>query len=277
MYVVGLRFRPSGKVYHFIAPDKDYSLGEKVLVETAQGLELGQVATRPREAANGEDHQHKKIIRRASSEDLERAKQNNEKAMRALQVCKEKVAKHGLELRPVEAEYAFDGSKVTIYFTAEGRVDFRALVRDLVSALKCRVELRQIGVRDEAALLGGLGPCGRTLCCSSFLTEFKPVSIRMAKEQNLSLNPGKISGLCGRLMCCLRYESESAINDEANGGVEGGLVIAGGEETGKGYSCGGCCSAGGSSARGSSAGGTGGGGFSGCSSGCSFRLFHTDR
>lgn len=246
-YIVGVRFRPSGKIYNFLASNKDLPIGEKVLVETTQGLELGQVAAKPREAAEGETEQHKRIIRVATKEDLAKAKQNEEKAARALRICREKVAKHGLEIRPVSAEYTFDGNKLTIYFTAEGRVDFRALVRDLVSVLKCRIELRQIGVRDEAALLGGLGPCGRMLCCSTFLTEFKPVSIRMAKEQNLSLNPSKISGLCGRLMCCLRYESDGA---GAGAGVgkaaekEDGVLVAGGEEGESDYpGSGGCCAA----------------------------------
>ncbi len=208
--IVGVRFRWTGKTYDFAAGSLQLVLGDRVVVETVRGIEIGQVVSGPREVDGEPDQELKRVLRLASPEDLERARSNEQKAQRALRVCREKAAKLGVNLKPVDAEYAFDSNKVTIYFTAEGRVDFRELVRELASTLKARVELRQIGVRDEARLLGGLGPCGRPLCCTTFLSEFRPVSIRMAKEQNLALNPGKISGLCGRLMCCLHFEAEGA-------------------------------------------------------------------
>ncbi|MGI6620988.1 MAG: PSP1 domain-containing protein [Bacillota bacterium] len=207
--VAGIRFKEKGKVYYFDPGDIPLKLGDKVLVETVKGIEMGTVVIEPRDVPE-EDLvlPLKKVLRVAGEEDLAVARQNEEKASEAMKIAAEKIAQHGLEMRLVDAEYTFGGSRVTIYFTADGRVDFRELVKDLASALRTRVELRQIGVRDEAKFYGGLGPCGRELCCASFLCEFQPVSIRMAKEQNLPLNPSKISGTCGRLLCCLRFESE---------------------------------------------------------------------
>lgn len=212
-----------------------------MVVETARGMELGQVVSGPRDAeVRGDQPELKRVLRLASPEDLERMRANEQRAQRALRLCREKAAKLGVSLKPVDAECAFDSNKITIYFTAEGRVDFRELVRELAGALKCRVELRQIGVRDEARLLGGLGPCGRPLCCTTFLSEFRPVSIRMAKEQNLALNPGKISGLCGRLMCCLHFEADGVA---ASGGKDGRESEEGGaatDETERANGCRGC-------------------------------------
>ncbi len=209
--VVGVRFKRAGKVYDFLAEETGIGVGDQVLVETSRGTELGEVVTRPRDLAEPPpEGELKRVLRRAHPGDLDRVRANQDKATRALRLCREKAQAHGLDMRPVDAEVTFDGNKVTIYFTSEGRVDFRELVRELAGALRARVEFRQIGVRDAAKMLGGLGSCGRPLCCASFLTEFRPVSIRMAKEQHLALNPAKISGLCGRLMCCLRYESDSA-------------------------------------------------------------------
>jgi cell fate regulator YaaT (PSP1 superfamily) len=209
--VTGIRFKEKGKVYYFDPGDIPLKAGDKVLVETVKGTEMGIVAIEPRDVPEEElVLPLKKVLRLAGEEDLAVTRQNEEKASEAMKIAAEKIAHHGLEMRLVDAEYTFDGSRVTIYFTADGRVDFRELVKDLASALRTRVELRQIGVRDEAKFYGGLGPCGRELCCASFLCEFQPVSIRMAKEQNLPLNPSKISGTCGRLLCCLRFESESA-------------------------------------------------------------------
>lgn len=237
--IVNVRFKPTGRSYSFDAGDLDLQLGENVIVETVRGLEIGQVVAGPCGVSKADSTPRsdlKRVVRRATSEDVDKARSKAEKAARALQVCREKVAKYGLELQPVEVQYAFDNNKVTIFFTAEGRVDFRELARDLVRSLRARVELRQIGVRDEASIIGGIGPCGRPLCCSTFLTEFKPVSIKMAKEQKLSLNPGKISGLCGRLMCCLRFESEASLAKGGGVAEPDAGVIAGGEEGG----CHGC-------------------------------------
>ncbi|HHY11874.1 MAG TPA: stage 0 sporulation family protein [Firmicutes bacterium] len=208
--VTGIRFKEKGKVYYFDPGDIPLKAGDKVLVETVKGIEIGVVAAEPRDVPD--DNlvlPLRKVIRPAGKEDLDVAERNEQKAVEALDIAAQKIAQHGLEMRLVDAEYTFDSSRVTLYFTADGRVDFRELVKDLASALRTRVELRQIGVRDEAKFFGGLGPCGRELCCASFLCEFQPVSIRMAKEQNLPLNPSKISGTCGRLLCCLRFESES--------------------------------------------------------------------
>jgi cell fate regulator YaaT (PSP1 superfamily) len=207
--VVGVRFKEKGKAYYFGCGDLHLTIGDNVVVETVKGMEMGTVCTEPRDVP--EDRlvlPLKKVIRIANKEDLITQQYNKDKAQQALAIADKKIREHGLDMRLVDAEYAFDGSRVTIYFTADARVDFRELVKDLGSALKTRVELRQIGVRDEARLVGGFGPCGRELCCSSFLYEFQPVSIRMAKEQNLSLNPTKISGICGRLLCCLRFEAD---------------------------------------------------------------------
>lgn len=207
--VVGVRFRPAGKIYYFDPGGLQLATGTRVVVETVRGTEIGTVVMPGREVSEEQVTQPlKKVIRVATPEDLEKEKENREKAQEALAVARQKVEEKGLDMKLVDAEYTLDRSRVVIYFTADGRVDFRELVRDLASTLRSRVELRQIGVRDEAKILGGIGPCGRRLCCASFLSEFYPVSIRMAKEQNLSLNPTKISGVCGRLLCCLRFESE---------------------------------------------------------------------
>jgi len=207
--VVGIRFRPAAKIYYFDPAGLQLLNGTRVVVETVRGIEIGTVVIPGREIPNEQITQPlKKVVRVATQDDLEKEKENREKAREALAVARQKVEEKGLDMNLVDAEYTLDRSRVVIYFTADGRVDFRELVRDLASTLHSRVELRQIGVRDEAKILGGIGPCGRPLCCSSFLSEFSPVSIRMAKEQNLSLNPTKISGVCGRLLCCLRFESE---------------------------------------------------------------------
>lgn len=206
--VVKVRFRPSGRVSGAVADGADLAVGDKVLVEGPRGAEVAEVIARPRAVGEAqEDEEARRVLRPLTPQDRQRLEANERRATRALALCREKAAAHGVPMRPVEAECSFDGHRITIYFTAEGRVDFRELVRDLAGALKARVEFRQIGVRDAARMLGGIGPCGRPLCCATFLTEFRPVSIRMAKEQNLALNPAKISGLCGRLLCCLRYES----------------------------------------------------------------------
>jgi cell fate regulator YaaT (PSP1 superfamily) len=210
--VVGVRFKKAGKTYYFDPGDLELNRGDNVIVETARGVEFGEVVMSPREVPDEEVVSPlKPVMRVATDEDRQQVKVNKAKEKEAMKICLEKIASHGLPMKLVDVEYTFDNSKIIFYFTAEGRVDFRELVRDLASVFRTRIELRQIGVRDEAKLLGGLGPCGRPCCCSSFLGEFQPVSIRMAKEQNLSLNPSKISGLCGRLMCCLKFESNSGI------------------------------------------------------------------
>ncbi|MBE3520141.1 MAG: stage 0 sporulation family protein [Firmicutes bacterium] len=215
-FVVGIRFRPAGKIYYFDPGELDLPVGTRVVVETVRGTEIGTVVLPGREVPEERVTQPlKKVIRVVTADDLEREKENRQKAREALAIAKQKVLDRGLDMKLVDAEYTLDRSRVVIYFTADGRVDFRELVRDLASTLRSRVELRQIGVRDEAKILGGIGPCGRQLCCASFLSEFYPVSIRMAKEQNLSLNPAKISGVCGRLLCCLRFESELARTSDA--------------------------------------------------------------
>ena len=205
--VIGVRFKEVGKIYYFDPDQKDYSLGELVIVETARGVECGTVAIANKEVADESIVKPlKKVVRSANKEDLRRMEENRQKEKRAYLICQEKINANKLEMKLVGVEYAFDNSKILFYFTADGRVDFRELVKDLASVFRTRIELRQIGVRDEAKMLGGLGICGRPFCCSSFLGEFQPVSIKMAKEQGLSLNPTKISGTCGRLMCCLKYE-----------------------------------------------------------------------
>ena len=207
--VVGVRFRQVGKIY-FFAPGK-YSVetGQHVIVETARGVEYGQVVLGEREVEDTAVIQPlKAIIRIATPEDDERELKNREKEKEAFKICFEKIAKHNLDMKLIKAEYTFDNNKVLFYFTADGRIDFRELVKDLAAVFKTRIELRQIGVRDETKILGGIGSCGRPLCCATFLPEFNPVSIKMAKEQSLSLNPTKISGTCGRLMCCLKYEQD---------------------------------------------------------------------
>ena len=208
--VVGVRFRSAGKIYYFDPAECDMKVGTHVIVETARGVEYGTVMIAPREVADDKVVQPlKSVIRVATKEDEKQERRNKEKEKDAFKICLEKIAKHKLEMKLVEAEYTFDNNKLLFYFTADGRIDFRELVKDLASVFRTRIELRQIGVRDETKILGGIGICGRELCCKSYLSEFVPVSIKMAKEQNLSLNPTKISGVCGRLMCCLKNEEET--------------------------------------------------------------------
>lgn len=208
--VIGVRFKKAGKVYYFDPCDFWPKPGQNVIVETARGIEFGEVVTGARSVSDQQIVAPlKKVVRIATEEDEQRAAFNAKREEEAFRVCQEKVAKHKLEMKLVSVEYTFDNSKIIFYFTANGRVDFRELVKDLASVFKMRIELRQIGVRDEAKMLGGLGSCGRPICCGTFLGDFQPVSIKMAKEQNLSLNPSKISGQCGRLMCCLKYEQDT--------------------------------------------------------------------
>lgn len=198
------------KVSYFDPDRLSLRSGDEIMVPTAKGVEFGVVVTAAREIPEcGMPHETKKVVRRATDRDRQQRDRNESRRERAFRKCQELIVRHELPMKLIDIEYVFDGSSITFYFTAEGRVDFRALVRDLASALKTRIELRQVGVRDEAKMIGGLGPCGRTLCCAAFLDEFQPISIRMAKEQHLPLNPAKISGVCGRLMCCLRYEQEA--------------------------------------------------------------------
>lgn len=205
--VAGVRFKPAGKVYYFDPGELDLPVNTGVIVETARGIEYGTVVVEPREVPDDEVVQPlKQVIRSATAEDHERLLQLEERNREAMQIARERISAHGLAMHLVEVETTFDGSKMIFQFTAEQRIDFRELVRDLAGRFRTRIELRQIGVRDEAKLLGGIGMCGRELCCSTWMTEFMPVSIRMAKDQNLSLNPAKISGVCGRLLCCLRFE-----------------------------------------------------------------------
>ena len=205
--VIGVRFRHAGKVYYFDPLDFEINKGESVIVETARGVEFGTVVLGPAEVEDSKVIQPlKPVIRKADESDFATEARNREKEKSAFDICLEKIRKHGLEMKLIECEYTFDNNKVLFYFTADGRIDFRELVKDLAAVFKTRIELRQIGVRDEAKMLGGIGPCGRLVCCKSFLDDFRPVSIKMAKEQNISLNPSKISGNCGRLMCCLNNE-----------------------------------------------------------------------
>jgi cell fate regulator YaaT (PSP1 superfamily) len=208
--VVSVKFKDTGKAYFFAPNGNDLKVGSKVIVETQNGNELGIIAVANHQV-NDEDlvSPLKKVIRVANEKDLKRVEENKKKAVDALKICEELVAQHGLDMKLVEVEYSFDGSKIVFFFTSDGRVDFRELVRDLAARFHTRIELRQIGVRDEAKLLGGLGICGQPYCCKRFLSDFQPVSIKMAKEQGLSLNPTKISGSCGRLMCCLKYEEDA--------------------------------------------------------------------
>lgn len=208
--VVGIRFQRAGKIYYFDPLDYDLEVPMHVIVETARGVEMGTVLIAPKEVEDDQVVQPlKPVIRVATDDDEKVMERNKEKEVEAFAICKEKIAKHGLEMKLVAAEYTFDNNKLLFYFTADGRIDFRELVKDLASVFRTRIELRQIGVRDETKMLGGIGICGRELCCKSYLTDFVPVSIKMAKEQNLSLNPTKISGVCGRLMCCLKNEQET--------------------------------------------------------------------
>ena len=208
--VIGVRFRKAGKVYYFSPGDNEIKNGDHVIVETARGVEYGYVVLGSHEVEDKKVVQPlKPVLRMASPEDEEIERTNKEKEKEAFRICLEKIKKHELEMKLIDTEYTFDNNKILFYFTADGRIDFRELVKDLASVFKTRIELRQIGVRDETKIRGGIGICGRPLCCSSYLAEFIPVSIKMAKEQNLSLNPSKISGVCGRLMCCLKYEEET--------------------------------------------------------------------
>jgi len=213
--VVGVRFRTAGKIYYFDPGDFELSRGSHVIVETARGLEYGFVVGPPMEVEEKDiTPPLKAVIRISTEEDDRREKKNREREREAFWICREKILKRGLDMKLIDAEYTFDNSKVLFYFTADGRVDFRELVKDLAGVFRTRIELRQVGVRDETKILGGYGSCGRPLCCHTWLSDFVPVSIKMAKEQNLSLNPGKISGVCGRLMCCLKNEAE--IYEELN-------------------------------------------------------------
>ena len=208
--IVGIRFRSAGKIYYFDPLDFELETAMHVIVETARGVEMGTVLIPPKEVEDDKVIQPlKPVIRVATDEDEKNVERNKEREKEAFKICKEKIIKHGLEMKLVDAEYTFDNNKLLFYFTADGRIDFRELVKDLAAVFRTRIELRQIGVRDETKMMGGLGICGRELCCKSYLSDFVPVSIKMAKEQNLSLNPTKISGVCGRLMCCLKNEQET--------------------------------------------------------------------
>ena len=208
--VIGVRFRPAGKIYYFAPGKYHIRQGGKVIVETARGIEFGTVVAGPKEVKDEEVMQPlKSVIRIATEEDKRAEEKNREKEKEAFEICLEKIRKHNLDMKLINAEYTFDNNKVLFYFTADGRIDFRELVKDLAAVFRTRIELRQIGVRDETKIRGGIGICGRPLCCHTYLSEFAPVSIKMAKEQNLSLNPTKISGVCGRLMCCLTNEEET--------------------------------------------------------------------
>ena len=208
--VIGVRFKPVGKIYFFSPQDFDIKEGDNVIVETSRGLEFGKVVSGIREVSDDEIIKPlKEVFRIATPEDEKKQEENKKKEKEALVLCEQKINEHGLEMSLVDAEYTFDGSKLLFYFTADGRIDFRDLVKDLAVIFRTRIELRQIGVRDESKMIGSVGVCGRDICCSKFLGEFAPVSIKMAKEQGLSLNPTKISGICGRLMCCLKYEQDT--------------------------------------------------------------------
>lgn len=208
--VIGVRFRTAGKIYFFDPLKFDVKRGDHVIVETARGIEYGTVVGDPKEVEDDKVIQPlKPVLRVATARDTEQENANKQKEREAFKICLEKIRKHKLDMKLIDAEYTFDNNKVLFYFTADGRIDFRELVKDLASVFKTRIELRQIGVRDETKIMGGIGICGRTLCCHAHLSEFVPVSIKMAKEQNLSLNPTKISGMCGRLMCCLKHEEET--------------------------------------------------------------------
>ena len=205
--VIGVRFKENGKSYYFDPKGKGYKIGDLVIVDTARGIELGEVANGNQTVPDDDVVQPlREVVRMATDADLKHREELKEKEKKAFSVCEEKIAAHELDMKLVEVEYSFDGTKIIFYFTADGRIDFRELVKDLAAVFHTRIELRQIGVRDEAKMLGGLGICGRPFCCNRFLNDFLPVSIKMAKEQGLSLNPVKISGTCGRLMCCLNYE-----------------------------------------------------------------------
>ena len=214
--VIGVRFRTAGKIYYFDPADRQIKIGDHVIVETARGIEYGYVVLGNREVDETKVIPPlKPVIRMATDEDRAIEAKNKEKEKEAFKICQEKIKKHNLEMKLIDAEYTFDNNKVLFYFTADGRIDFRELVKDLASIFKTRIELRQVGVRDETKIMGGIGICGRPLCCHSYQSEFIPVSIKMAKNQGLSLNPAKISGVCGRLMCCLRYENDQYTGDHS--------------------------------------------------------------
>lgn len=224
--VIGIRFRRAGKIYYFEPDNVTYEQGQHVIVETARGIEYGEVVIANKEIDESEVVQPlKKVIRLATPEDDEKYKQNKIKEKEAFFICKEKIIKHKLDMKLIDVEYTFDNNKVLFYFTSYERVDFRELVKELASIFKTRIELRQIGVRDETKMCGGIGICGRSLCCNTFLGDFQPVSIKMAKEQSLSLNPIKISGICGRLMCCLKYEQDCYVEIRDRLPVVGDIVI----------------------------------------------------
>ena len=208
--VVGVRFKEVGKVYYFDPDGIELKKGDRVIVETARGVECGEIAMDNRDVSDDEIVKPlKKLLRVATEDDLNKVAENKKKEKSAFEICEKKIAKHKLDMKLVDIEYTFDNSKILFYFTADGRVDFRELVKDLASVFHTRIELRQIGVRDESKMLGGIGICGRPFCCGTFLGDFQPVTVKMAKEQGLSLNPTKISGTCGRLMCCLKYEQDA--------------------------------------------------------------------
>ena len=223
--VIGVRFKEVGKVYYFDPNGIQMKKGDMAIVETARGVECGEVAMENREIEDKDIvHPLKKMIRKATQGDLKKVEENRKKERHAFEICEKKILDHKLEMKLVDVEYTFDKNIILFYFTADGRVDFRELVKDLASVFRTRIELRQIGVRDEAKMMGGLGICGRPFCCTSFLGEFQPVSIKMAKEQGLSLNPVKISGTCGRLMCCLKYE-QAAYSDLLRTTPKNGAVV----------------------------------------------------
>ncbi|EEH96383.1 stage 0 sporulation family protein [Clostridium tertium] len=231
--VVGVRFKKAGKIYYFDPSDLNVKKGDFVVVETARGIEFGECVIGIKEIPETDIVAPlKSVIRIAEEEDINKHKDNKVKEKDALEICLKKIEEHGLNMKLIDVEYTFDNNKVIFYFTADGRVDFRELVKDLATIFKTRIELRQIGVRDEAKMLGGLGPCGRPLCCSTFLGDFASVSIKMAKEQNLSLNPTKISGICGRLMCCLNYE-QSTYEDIRKRLPRAGSIVSMGDTTGE--------------------------------------------
>jgi cell fate regulator YaaT (PSP1 superfamily) len=207
---VGIRFKQAGKIYYFDPGELELKVGDNVIVETARGLEFGEIVIGPREVPEESIVAPlKAVLRLATAEDKVKVSENDQKEQEAFRICEHKIQAHGLPMKLVDVEYTFDVNKIIFYFTADGRIDFRELVKDLASVFRTRIELRQIGVRDEAKMMGGVGCCGRPLCCATFLGDFEPVSIRMAKDQHLSLNPMKISGICGRLMCCLKYENDN--------------------------------------------------------------------
>ena len=230
--VIGVRFKKAGKIYYFSPADLKIEKGNYVIVETARGIEFGECVVGIKEIKEEEIVSPlKNVIRIADEKDINKHKENKDKEEKALDICLKKIQEHKLDMKLIDVEYTFDNNKVIFYFTADGRVDFRELVKDLATIFKTRIELRQIGVRDEAKMIGGLGPCGRPMCCSTFLGDFASVSIKMAKEQNLSLNPTKISGICGRLMCCLNYE-QSTYEDIRKRLPKVGAIVKTGNGTG---------------------------------------------